>query len=97
MSAISDRMVNGLFNDSFDYMDLKLTPVIAKTAEAKADASVEVAKAQAKQIALSATIDGYRDFAKAVKAIDEIPDDLGIDKARLIQELAKKIDILQAN
>lgn len=92
MSAISDRMVNNLFNDSFDYMDLKLTPVIAKTAEAKADASVEVSKAQAKQIALSTTIDSYRDFAKAVKEIASLPDGV-VNKDQLIADLAKAAGI----
>lgn len=94
-NSIADRMVVNLFNDDFSYMDYKLTPVIAECAEAKSKATIEVSKAQTKQIELSTTIDQFRQFANAVKAIKEIPDDMGIDKTRLIQELAKKIDILQ--
>lgn len=97
MSAIVDRMIGGLFSDGFDYMDYKLTPVITESVEAKSKATIEVSKAQAKQVELTTMVDHYRQFAKAVQEIQEISDDLEIDKANLIKELAKKLGILQNN
>lgn len=97
MSALVDRMVTNIFTDDFSYMDYKLTPVIAESAEAKSKATIEVARAQAKQVELTTTVDHYRQFAKAVQEIQEISDDLGVDKENLVKELAKKLGILQNN
>ena len=94
-NSIADRMVVNLFNDDFSYMDYKLTPVLAECAEAKSKAAIEVSKAQAKQVELTTTIDAFKQFASAAKQINELPNDLGIDKQKLIQELMKKVDISQ--
>lgn len=92
MSALTDRMMDGMFNDNFSYLDMKLAPVITRTVESKADAAIQVSKAQAKQIEMSTTLDIYRDFARAVQSINELDDNL-VDKDQIIKDLANAIGI----
>ena len=41
MSALTDRMMDNLFDDNFSYIDMKLAPVLTRTVESKADAQIQ--------------------------------------------------------
>lgn len=92
MSALTDRMMDNLFNDDFSYLDMKLAPVITRTVESKADAAIQVSQAQAKQIEMSTMLDSYRDFVRAVQAINALDDTL-VSKDQIIKDLAKAVGI----